>query len=108
MQKQIQHKTLFLTLLFLYPIVYQSIHILEHRSYFKFHEPRKHTEKTILSEEEYGCAVCEYEFVTFESTSINLYSFVSFSYVVLIVTGTISLRNGFDGNHIALRAPPIS
>jgi hypothetical protein len=107
MQKQIQYIAFFLAGVFLFPIVYQNIHILGHREYSDRFGTHSHPNKTILGEKQAPCYICDYEFVTFQVPDINPYTFVSFDYVLVSTPSTLHICVGFNGNHVSLRAPPV-
>lgn len=122
MQKSRIHIALLLVMVFVFPIVIQPWHVMNHHSEYFFSDEAEHHHHCCAHEIHFeneslpqqldqsveNCPVCEYEFATFSLPQNNWIAkgepLCSESKFFSIVQA----QNSFSGTNRLLRAPPIS
>lgn len=115
MKRLNKYITLILLLVFTFPLTYQSYHIMHHHAKddLEMHDDfccsdleADCGDSFAISHTEDDCAVCDYEFTTFDFPQAQSY-FTSISAIPVSQSKFIPNRIfGFSGNDIVLRGPP--
>jgi hypothetical protein len=105
MRKFSRNIALVFCLIFLFPVVWQSVHQVSHALNHHCQACPDDLHFSLLEEE---CAICAYEFAKFEESSNSTWlpqlSFLSFRFQPEITV----CPEYFHGFHFCLRAPPVS
>jgi hypothetical protein len=115
MNRKQQNISFLLVLILVFPLVYQSVHVVVHH-YFSsgqhchFHLTSNTTTKSFSVQnidDEGPCPICRYEFAAFKMPNIETKNNTSGNFISVDFPLNSFYQNSFPGFSISLRAPPV-
>jgi len=105
MKRYKRHIAFLLALLFVFPVAYQSWHVVHHKEYTHYKPLLK---KIVFTQETEYCLVCEYEFTKYENSKTEKIHFSNSACSEINQYLIPSNQNYFRGASFSLRAPPFA